>query len=81
VRTQGGDIIEVGCWAHARRYFFKTLESEPERAHQALALIGELLRIERQIAEAPVDSREQVRRRESRRVVERLDFLSRALRR
>jgi hypothetical protein len=60
------------CWAHARRYFFKALESEPERARQALALIGELFRIERQLAEAPVDAREQVRRRESRRVVERI---------
>jgi len=37
----------------------------------ALALIGELFRIERQLAEAPVNVREQVRRRQSRRVVER----------
>jgi integrase len=48
---RGGDVIEVGCWAHARRYFFKALDSEPEGARQALALIGELFRIERQIAE------------------------------
>jgi transposase len=68
---RGGDVIEVGCWAHARRYFFKALESEPERARQALALIGELFRIERRVAEAPLDEKEQVRRRESRRVVER----------
>jgi transposase len=68
---RGGEVIEVGCWAHARRYFFKALESEAERARQALALIGELFRIERQLAEAPVDEREQVRRRESKRVVER----------
>jgi transposase len=69
---RGGDVIEVGCWAHARRYFFKALESEPERARQALALIGELFRIERQLAaEASTEARAEVRRRESRRVVER----------
>ena len=68
---RGGDVIEVACWAHARRYFFKALESEPERAREALALIGELFRIERQIAEAPTRKREVVRQRESRPVVER----------
>ena len=35
-----GAVIEVGCWAHARRYFFKALESYPERAKAALAEIG-----------------------------------------
>jgi Transposase IS66 family len=26
-----GDVVEVNCWAHARRYFFKALDSDPER--------------------------------------------------
>jgi transposase len=68
---QGGDVVEVACWAHCRRYFFKALDSEPERAREALALIGELFRIERQVAEAPTRKREVVRQRESRVVVER----------
>jgi transposase len=68
---RGGDVIEVGCWAHTRRYFFKALESEPERAREALALIGELFRIERQIADATTEAREAVRSRQSRDVVER----------
>jgi transposase len=68
---QDGDVVEVACWAHCRRYFFKALESEPERAREALALIGELFRIERQIAEAPTRKREVVRQRESKAVVER----------
>ena len=68
---QGGDVVEVACWAHTRRYFFKALESEPERAREALALIGELFRIERQIAEAPTRKREVVRQRESKAVVDR----------
>jgi transposase len=50
---RGGQVVEVGCWAHCRRYFFKALESEPERAREALALIGELFRIERELKELP----------------------------
>jgi hypothetical protein len=68
---RSGDVVEVACWAHTRRYFFKALESEPERAREALALIGELFRIERELAEAPRQTREAVRRRESRGVVDR----------
>jgi transposase len=65
-----GRVTEVACWAHARRYFFKTLGSEPERAREALALIGELFRIEREIATAPRAHREAVRQAQSRRVVD-----------
>jgi transposase len=66
-----GDVIEVGCHAHCRRYFYKALESEPDKARQALALIGELFRIERVIADAPPGKRKSVRERESRPIVER----------
>src|SRR5262249_25073611 len=66
-----GDVIEVGCHAHCRRYFYKALESDPERARQALALIGELFRIERVIADMPTGKRQSVRERESRPAVER----------
>jgi transposase len=68
---QSGEVVEVACWAHTRRYFFKALESEPDTAREALALIGELFRIERQIAEAPNRRREVVRQRESRPIVDR----------
>jgi transposase len=40
-------VVEVGCWAHCRRYFFKAMESDPERARIALSHIGTLFRIER----------------------------------
>ena len=68
---KSGDVIEVACWAHQRRYAYKALESDPERARQALALIGELFRIERTVADAPIRKREVVRERESRPVAER----------
>jgi hypothetical protein len=60
-----GEIIEVGCWAHARRYFFKSLESEPERARSALGIIGALFELERRLAQAPSGKRRAVRARES----------------
>jgi hypothetical protein len=42
------DLIEVGCWAPARRYFFEAQDSEPVRARLALLLIGTLYEVERQ---------------------------------
>jgi transposase len=67
-------LTEVNCWAHARRYFFKAMSSDPERAKEALGLIGALFRIERSIAESPRKKREQVRAKRSAPIVER--FLS-----
>jgi transposase len=64
-----GQVIEVGCWFHARRYFFRSLESDPERAKQALAYIGALFRIERTIAGSPRKKREAVRDTKSRPIV------------
>jgi transposase len=63
---KNGDVVEVACWAHTRRYFFKALGSEPELAKHALALIKGLFRIERAIQTAPRKKREQIRREQSR---------------
>jgi hypothetical protein len=41
-------LIEVGCWAHARRYFHKALESDQGRMGPALLLIAQLYRVEQQ---------------------------------
>lgn len=66
-----GEIVESGCWSHARRYMFKSLESDPERAKVALALLAKLFAIERTIADAPRKQRESVRDKSSRPIVER----------
>jgi transposase len=58
---RGGDLIEVGCWAHARRYFFKALESDPERAKTALAWIGALFALERSMTSTPAKKRREIR--------------------
>ncbi|MCC6809607.1 MAG: IS66 family transposase [Deltaproteobacteria bacterium] len=56
-----GDVVEVGCWAHARRYFFKALDSDPQRAREALALIGGLFHFERKWASAAPEARSAAR--------------------
>jgi transposase len=64
-------VTEVNCWAHARRYFFKAIESEPIRALEALQMINLLFKIERSIATAPRKKREAIRAKHSAPVVER----------
>lgn len=39
--------IEVACWFHARRYFWRALPSDPQRALQALSLIAKLFEVQR----------------------------------
>jgi transposase len=39
-------IIELGCWAHCRRYFYDAKESDPVRAHVALGHIRQLYAVE-----------------------------------
>jgi transposase len=36
----------VGCWMHVRRYFFEAKESDPARAHEAIARIRLLYAVE-----------------------------------
>jgi transposase/FtsZ-binding cell division protein ZapB len=66
----GGQVIEVGCWSHCRRYFFESLSTDPERARTALAYLQGLFQIERRIAECSRHERSTVRHRESRPLVE-----------
>jgi len=45
----GGSILEVGCWAHARRKFFDHQRADPPRAQIALAWIGKLYAVEKEL--------------------------------
>lgn len=47
-----GEILEVACWAHARRKFFESRDSDSLRAHLALTRIGQLYEIERRVKES-----------------------------
>jgi transposase len=46
-RLHNRGLIEVGCWAHARRKFYEARTSDPARSHAALAWIGLLYDVER----------------------------------
>jgi hypothetical protein len=56
------EIVEVGCWAHARRYFFEARPSAEAEATRALELIGRLYAVERAAKELSADERAALRR-------------------
>lgn len=62
--------VEVACWAHTRRYFFKAMTSDPERAKVALTHIGALFAIERSLIGAPRKKRREVRLEKSKPVLD-----------
>lgn len=58
-----GDIELLACWAHARRYFEKALDSDKKRAEYVLHLIQKLYAIERKAKEREVDNQTKQRYR------------------
>src|SRR4051812_20612622 len=46
-----GTVVEVGCWAHARRKFFEAQKTDPEGALYALGVIRQLYTVERDATE------------------------------
>ena len=40
-------MVEVGCWAHARRHVHQALDTDPSRMRTILLLIAELYRVEK----------------------------------
>jgi transposase len=43
----GRGLVEVGCWAHARRYFFDAKETDQARMGAVLAMIARLYGVEK----------------------------------
>jgi hypothetical protein len=65
-RLYGERIIEVGCWAHARRKIFEVHQSTRSAiAAKALEKIAELYEIEARIRGRPPDERRRVRQQEA----------------
>lgn len=56
-----GNVVEVACWAHARRKFYDAQDSDGRRAAQMLSLIGELYAIEREAKDADDAARHALR--------------------
>ncbi len=67
-----GNVIEVGCMAHARRKYFEALPKSPEDSSRMLASIQRLYRVEKEAREAGLDAeaRTRLRQEKSRPIVE-----------
>ena len=67
-----GRIVEVGCWAHARRRFYEALEADKENATNALAAIARLYAIEREAKQLGLDfdARREKRQAEAKELLE-----------
>jgi hypothetical protein len=66
VKESQGRLVDLGCWAHARRKFDEScVVTTHALAHDALAWIWQLYDIEDRLADATAQVRGQVRLRES----------------
>jgi transposase len=65
-------IIEVACWAHARRKFFDARSSSPRDAHQILEWIRQLYDVEERTCDLSADTRHEIRVREATPVLDRV---------
>jgi len=65
-------LIEVGCWAHARRYFHKALESDQARMGPTLLLIAQLYCVEKQARSLESEERLRLRQLQSQPILEKL---------
>jgi transposase len=61
----GNAITRAGCWSHSRRKFVEAEKVAPEIAREAVELIGDLFRVERQAKDFSVEQRLALRRAES----------------
>jgi transposase len=65
-----GAIVEVACWAHARRYFYEAKDSDAARAHQALAFIRQLYVVEDQGRDLDSPARATLRQQQARPILD-----------
>ncbi|WP_414237338.1 IS66 family transposase [Citrobacter sp. C411] len=64
--NNGGDVVNVACWAHARRGFADLFKAgHAPRAGAALKMISQLYRLEKKIRHRPADKIRQWRQRYS----------------
>ncbi len=60
-----GQVIEVACWAHARRKFFEAKETDGRRAAEMLTLVRELYAVEDAAKTLDDDQRREIRQAQS----------------
>lgn len=64
-RRSQGTIIEVGCWAHARRKFVEAQKTSPREAHEAVVRIKQLYAVEHEAKACDVTERRSLRQQKS----------------
>jgi transposase len=68
-----GMIVEVACWAHARRKFFEARSNAPRQANQVLEWIRQLYDVEDRAADMTAAERQSLRQRESVPILDRIE--------
>lgn len=48
------ELVEVGCWAHARRHVFQARDTDPSRMGAVLAFIGQLYAVEKRARQSGI---------------------------
>ena len=61
----GGHVLEVACWAHARRKFFDAQDTDGKRAAYMLSLVRELYAVEDEAKPLADDARRALRQERS----------------
>jgi transposase len=68
-----GRIVEVACWAHARRKFHDARANAPREANQVLEWIWQLYDVEDRAVEMTAAERQSLRQRESVPILDRIE--------
>jgi len=68
-----GTILEVACWAHARRKFYDARSSSPREANQVLEWVQQLYDVEDRAREFTPEERQAVRQQESVPILDRIE--------
>jgi transposase len=68
-----GTIVEVACWAHARRKFYDARSNAPREANQVLEWIWQLYDVEDRAVDMTAAERQLLRQRESVPILDRIE--------
>jgi transposase len=74
-----GTVVEVACWAHARRRFVQALEGGEPRAAPILSLVQQLYRVEHEGAQLSYEDRRTLRQERSVPILAQIDVQRKAL--
>lgn len=67
-----GDVIEIACWAHARRKFFEAKETDGLRSAQMLEFVRQLYAIEDEAKSMKHDERRELRHQKARPILDQI---------